>query len=495
MVRGTPCKGCGKKKPVVGKSDFSDTDRTVNDEEEAGWKEVELPNDGPRRTFERVYCVTLDRRPDRWRQFVARWPDKLPIPTPLRFAAIDGRKSPPPEWWRMGGGAWGCYRSHLSIIERCLQENVSSVLLLEDDALLCDGFHAKFTQFMDHVPDDWEMLYLGGQHLGAAANPPLRVNEWVYRPFNVNRTHAFALAGNGLRRVYRWLNATTDWAKKHHIDHHLGRLHKRRDMPIYCPKEWLVAQGENRSNIAGKTFPTRFWPSAESLAGSRTQLPDFVAVVGLHRSGSSCIATILRKLGVHMGNKLGGYEKSGGGEAAGLAKICEAAARFPATSIVTPPRVLEAKLQRWIADRRQEAKRKRTIAGGKYPHLCAMLPELTAICGDQLKVIHCDRPITESIESLCRRSREVGSGWLHVPDRKSAAVQKWLATEKAKWLPRVSHLTVSYERLLDRPGDVVDEIIQYLGLKVTKEQRDAACAHVDPQLRHIDCDSRGLVNA
>ncbi len=38
---------------------------------------------------------------------------------------------------------------------------------------------------------------------------------------------------------------------------------------------------------------------------------------------------ILHHLGVHMGNQLGGYESTGGGEAIGLAKLCERAMPFP----------------------------------------------------------------------------------------------------------------------------------------------------------------------
>lgn len=435
--------------------------------------------------------MNLDRRQDRWSQFIKRLPESLPFPMPRRFSAIDGKKCPPPDWWKQGGGAWGCYRSHLSIIEECLLEGIERVLLLEDDALLCDDFNRRFHAFIDRVPPNWEMLYLGGQHLGMRAHPPLRVNDMVYRPWNVNRTHAFALRGAGLRKIYKWLNATNEWRNRHHIDHHLGRLHQRRNMPIYCPKQWLIAQGENLSNIAGKKFPTRFWnarlgnkPDLAALPAS-SQLAGFVAVIGLHRSGSSCVATILHKLGVHMGNKLGGYEKSGGGEAAGLAAICEAAAKFPSRAIKTAPLLLDERLRKWIGDRRREAAAKGTMAGGKYPHLCAMLPELTAICGSNLKVIHCDRPLEDSVASLCRRSAEAGKGWLHVSDADSRAVQQWLQAEKTKWLPRMDHLTVAYRDLLAAPAVQVSRIVEYLGLSVTQEQIEAAIAHVDPAQCHI----------
>lgn len=40
---------------------------------------------------------------------------------------------------------------------------------------------------------------------------------------------------------------------------------------------------------------------------------------------------VMHHLGVHMGNELGGYEATGGGEAIGLAQLCEKAMRFPKT--------------------------------------------------------------------------------------------------------------------------------------------------------------------
>ncbi|MGB7323991.1 MAG: hypothetical protein WBD31_03910, partial [Rubripirellula sp.] len=41
-----------------------------------------------------------------------------PFPEPERFAAIDGRRVATPPQWRAGNGAWGCYRSHLLILEK-----------------------------------------------------------------------------------------------------------------------------------------------------------------------------------------------------------------------------------------------------------------------------------------------------------------------------------------------------------------------------------------
>lgn len=59
--------------------------------------------------FDRVVCINLDRRGDRWHRFQdnvasAGWP----FVEIERFSAVDGHKVPSPGWWRAGGGAWGC---------------------------------------------------------------------------------------------------------------------------------------------------------------------------------------------------------------------------------------------------------------------------------------------------------------------------------------------------------------------------------------------------
>ncbi|MDO4629416.1 MAG: glycosyltransferase family 25 protein [Planctomycetia bacterium] len=81
--------------------------------------------------------------------------------------AIHGDTVGTPNWWKCGGGAWGCYRSHLQILERCINENISPVLILEEDVVFVKDFVSKFKTYIAHLPDDWGLAYLGGQHLKA----------------------------------------------------------------------------------------------------------------------------------------------------------------------------------------------------------------------------------------------------------------------------------------------------------------------------------------
>jgi len=361
-------------------------------------------------------------------------------------------------------------------------------LILEDDAVPCDDFTSRIRLFLEAMPKDWGMIYLGGQHLMAGSHPPQRVNAEVFRPYNVNRTHAFALSREGMKAVYKHL-CRQDWNIAQHIDHHLGRLHMSASLPVYCPKEWLIGQASGTSRISGRTPGLRFWKPAVELAGSE-QSP-FVAIVGLHSSGSSAIAGVCWHLGVHLGNTLTGYYEvdpnhpaQRGFEAQGLARICERAARFPATEIQNS-RALHKEIARWIAERQREAKERNTIAGGKYPHLCRMGEQLQAICGESLYLIHCDRPLEESIESLNRR---VQQGSPKCSPSEAERVQRWLYEGKRRFLMDVAaerQISIEYDALLECPEREILRIAEFLHIVPKREQISAAVNLIRPDQRHI----------
>lgn len=207
--------------------------------------------------IEQTFIINLDIRPDRLKSIVLSLPESL---KPYKvFSAVHGDSCPPPPWWHAGNGAWGCYRSHLQILEHCMTKSIHSYLVLEDDSVFVSDFDAKYEQFINKIPTDWDMFYLGGQLLHTEDHPPVMINEHVYKPFNVNRTHCFAVHSKAYVYLYQFLLRRFE-QRNWHIDHHLGRLHEQEECNVYCPDEWLVGQGESSSNIDGRTHSTRFFP-------------------------------------------------------------------------------------------------------------------------------------------------------------------------------------------------------------------------------------------
>ena len=175
--------------------------------------------------------------------------------------------------------------------------------MFEDDAGFGSEFTEQLQQYVAELPEDWGLAYLGGQHLYAGKHPPQKVSERVYRPFNVNRTHAFMVRGRlAMKTLYRHLN-WNEWHVKHHVDHHLGRLTQRRyemmvqsktvdkeSLAVYTPDRWLVGQLPTKSNICGRKWEqTRFFNDARNADHSDAP---FFAVLGPHRSGTRCPAMV-----------------------------------------------------------------------------------------------------------------------------------------------------------------------------------------------------------
>lgn len=416
------------------------------------------------RVFDSTYVINLDRRPERWQAFCESWPHDWPYSPPVRVSAVDSQLCPAPSWWTPGQGAWGCLRSHLMLIEQSLNRGDNCVLILEDDAVPCEDFLPRLRSYLEALPDDWGMAYLGGQLLYEKTHPPVRVNEWCYRPFNVNRTHAYALRGETMRRVYQHLCAK-DWARAHHVDHHLGKYHGK-NVGVYCPREWLLGQREGKSDISSKAWDQpRFWEPSSSV-GSLAP----VVVLGLHRSGSSCLAGVLHALGIYMGKDFRGCEPGGGHEDRELARLCETAMPFPKTQLRVSEHVLKNRFLNWCRLRVKESRGK--PIGAKYPHLCAM----TSVIPSDARIVHAYRPLDESIESLVLRSGKKFS-----PERLEE-LQRFLWARKESFLAvREDTFTVSYDEILHDPERVITALAGWLGVPVTQEAID----FVRPGLRRI----------
>lgn len=214
--------------------------------------------------FDLVVCLNLDRRRDRWVRFVRGMPTDWPFSRPRRYAAVDGATLPIPlsDW---PPGAWGCLRSHVRIWEEALWQKLDAILVLEDDALFCEGFSQRVQDFLAAVPGDWDQLYFGGEHMTNRSPAPRVVGDLVLRCTDVNRTHAYAIRASMLAAAYQKLAV---WPPKgmpltrldYHVDHKLGELHRSGDWNVYAPREWLVGQATGRSDVMGrKPLPTKWW--------------------------------------------------------------------------------------------------------------------------------------------------------------------------------------------------------------------------------------------
>ena len=197
--------------------------------------------------FDRVVVVNLARRPERLGAFISRlknWPFKWPV----RFEAVDGKTVAMPEQWTAGAGAWGCQLSHRAVLDAAIRDGMKNVLILEDDAYPVVDIADRAKAFLERVPDDWDCLMLGAQHLRA----PTPVCDGVVRCVASNRTHAFAVRG----RMMQTLRNVWGLNKTDHCDLVLSSL--MRVFKAYSPDPLLIGQDGGESDVTNRLERLRF---------------------------------------------------------------------------------------------------------------------------------------------------------------------------------------------------------------------------------------------
>ena len=189
-----------------------------------------------------------------------------------------------------------------------------------------------------------------------------------------------------------------------------------------------------------------------------------------------------------MGNQLGGYEATGGGEAVGLSQICEKVMRFPATDPNVSDEQLTQTLKSWIVTRKSEANRDRTVAGGKYPHLCRFVEHLHAGLGDSLRIVSVERDIEASVRSLQNRSEKHRGQWFAADDEACETLQRSLLAYRDEFIashPDVPVFRLEFSELTTYPEEVISNLIEFLGIEPTPDEIQSAIEHVNTELRKL----------
>jgi GR25 family glycosyltransferase involved in LPS biosynthesis len=171
--------------------------------------------------FPNVILLNLDRRIDRLEQF-EKQATELGIKYE-RFSAVD-----------LKNAVDGCRQSHIEILKKY---DYDPLFIFEDDALFVEGFEDKLPIAMSHLPDDWDVAYLGAHILKAEDH-----NEYWLKSEGASSTHAFAIRGRAKDMLRKSLESYDG-----HADRAFSDIHK--DLNVYIVKSTLVWQTPGYSDI------------------------------------------------------------------------------------------------------------------------------------------------------------------------------------------------------------------------------------------------------
>lgn len=198
--------------------------------------------------FEKIYCINLDRRPDRWQECLEEFSiHNLEV---SRFSGVDAKNIPEitenvnktPD---LDIGYIGCCRSHRLIIESAKRDNFENILILEDDVKFDDSLNEVFSEFIQEVPDDWDILFLGANH---ALNNPwqrapiIKISEHVYKLSFCYATHAYAVRKKAYDKIIECLLPENDKSD-------VLFSHAQTQLNTYVVRPHLAWQRESYSDI------------------------------------------------------------------------------------------------------------------------------------------------------------------------------------------------------------------------------------------------------
>ena len=110
--------------------------------------------------FSKIYCINLDERTDKYEECLIEF-KKVNIKVE-RFAAIKGPN--PKKNKRSKSGEVGLRLTSIEILKNAINNNYQNILILEDDVTFVEGFNDKLNKAIKYLPENWDLLYIGGNH-------------------------------------------------------------------------------------------------------------------------------------------------------------------------------------------------------------------------------------------------------------------------------------------------------------------------------------------
>jgi hypothetical protein len=194
-----------------------------------------------------------------------------------------------------------------------------------------------------------------------------------------------------------------------------------------------------------------------------------VAVLGLYRSGSSCVAGILHHLGLHVGTHLAAGNRNneaGYFEPLWLSRQLRQLCDEPRLAEMSPREFRVGALRHWLRQESKVAASAGKRLAAKHPLLCMLGDEIIEAWGTKTQFISIVRPLAESARSLDR------TGWWQMQYRKPLLRSLWDAREA--FLAKHEHLQIDFGSLLVDPRSEITRIVGFLGVASDESQFEAA---------------------
>lgn len=196
------------------------------------------------RHFEHIFFINLERRKDRLLEItneLKKHNITAELVTGIDGSTLDIKEMISEDGQIVSKGDIGCTLSHLKVVKLAKERGYKNYFVFEDDAELIINFNEVLDTYMKYVPNDWDFLYFGGNHMGGLQS----VNLCVSKIFKTFTTHAFGVKETVYDAMIEVLGREND-----KVDIGIASLHSKFNSYVFRPH--IAFQRASYSDILNK---------------------------------------------------------------------------------------------------------------------------------------------------------------------------------------------------------------------------------------------------
>jgi len=159
----------------------------------------------------------------------------------------------------------------IQIIKSLKSDGFKNALVLEDDVQFHEELNKHLSHIMNQVPDNWDMLYFGGNHAGnnpSSLGKLVKVTENIFKTTHCFTTHSYAIKNTVYDKIISCFDGTAP------IDTSFSRVQPY--INCYVIRPHLAWQRPSYSEIAGKFTDRPFLYKDEELFEGRFFGPEMI---------------------------------------------------------------------------------------------------------------------------------------------------------------------------------------------------------------------------
>ena len=187
-----------------------------------------MKNKNPFDYFDKIFCINLDSRPDRW-ESVQREFDKIGILDRVeRLSARTSLNAGGPSGKNVCGKLkWknldGTIMSHMTCVKFAKENNLENVFIFEDDVYFKEYQENIFENSVNSLKnEDWNLFFLGGNIINQTVdNKVEKKSDCLYKVnLPIYAIHSYAINHTAYDRILKNHYLRVDWEKQDIISHH-----------------------------------------------------------------------------------------------------------------------------------------------------------------------------------------------------------------------------------------------------------------------------------